>query len=135
NGGSRCFVVNGGAPEGAKVEVKPAAGDKKDEKAPVAAVGGGGRDGLYIGRDGGPGARTGLKCLDEIDEIAIIAAPGQVSPAVQDALLSHAETRKDRFAILDSPETISGGVDKLPKPRDSKYGAYYFPWIQVYDPD
>ena len=138
NGGSRCFVVNVGAPEGAKVETKPVttAGDKKDEKAPAAVhVGGGGRDALYIGRDGGPGARTGLKCFDEIDEIAIVAAPGQTSPAVQDALLSHCETRKDRFAILDSPETITGGVDKLPKPRDSKYGAYYFPWIQVYDPD
>jgi len=135
NGGSRCFVVNVGAPEGAAVAPKAANPDKKDEKAPAAAVGGGGRDGLYIGRDGGPGARTGLKCLDEVDEIAIIAAPGQVSAAVQDALLSHCETRKDRFAILDSPETISGGVDKLPKPRDSKYGAYYFPWIQVYDPD
>ena len=138
NGGSRCFVVNVGAPEGAKVETKPAvaAGDKKEDKAPAAAhVGGGGRDGMYIGKDGGPGARSGLKCFDEIDEIAIVAAPGQISPAVQDALLSHCETRKDRFAILDSPETISGGVDKLPKPRDSKYGAYYFPWIQVYDPD
>jgi phage tail sheath protein FI len=139
NGGSRCFVVNVGAPEGAKVEVKPAAaatGDKKEEKAAAPAhTPGGGRDGLFIGRDGGPGARTGLKCFDEIDEIAIITAPGQTSPAVQDALLSHAETRKDRFAILDSPETINGGVDKLPKPRDSKYGAYYFPWIQVYDPD
>ncbi len=134
NGGSRCFVVNVGAPEGAKVETKPAQGDKKDEKATV-SVGGGGRDGLYIGRDGGPGARTGLKCFEEVDEIAILAAPGQTSPAVQDALLSHCETRKDRFAILDSPETITGGVDKLPKPRDSKYGAYYFPWIQVYDPD
>jgi hypothetical protein len=64
-----------------------------------------------------------------------VVAPGQTSAAVQDALLSHCETRKDRFAILDSPETITGGVDKLPKPRDSKYGAYYFPWIQVYDPD
>jgi uncharacterized protein len=137
NGGSRCFVVNVGAPEGVKVETKPApATDKKEDKAPAAAhVGGGGRDGLYIGRDGGPGARTGLKCFEEIDEVAIMAAPGQISPAVQDALLSHCETRKDRFAILDSPETISGGVDKLPKPRDSKYGAYYFPWIQVYDPD
>jgi phage tail sheath protein FI len=136
NGGSRCFVVNVGAPEGAVVAPKASTGDKKDEKAaaPV-AVGGGGRDGLFIGRDGGPGARTGLKCMDEVDEIAILAAPGQVSPAVQDALLSHCETRKDRFAILDSPETITGGVDKLPKPRDSKYGAYYFPWIQVYDPD
>ena len=136
NGGSRCFVVNVGAPEGVVAAPKAAATDKKDEKAPAAAaVGGGGRDGLFIGRDGGPGARTGLKCMDEVDEIAILLAPGQVSPAVQDALLSHCETRKDRFAILDSPETISGGVDKLPKPRDSKYGAYYFPWIQVYDPD
>jgi len=131
NGGSRCFVVNVGAPE-TTTPVK--ATEKKDEKAPVQTTGAG-RDSLYIGRDGGPGARTGLKCLDEIDEIAIIAAPGQTSPAVQDALLSHAETRKDRFAVLDSPETITGGVDKLPKPRDSKYGAYYFPWIQVYDPD
>ncbi|MCX5748004.1 MAG: phage tail sheath family protein [Proteobacteria bacterium] len=135
NGGSRCFVVNVGAPEHAKVETKPAATDKKDEKAPAVVVAGGGRDGLYIGRDGGPGARSGLKCFEEVDEIAIVAAPGQVSPAVQDALLSHCEMRKDRFAVLDSPETITGGVDKLPKPRDSKYGAYYFPWIQVYDPD
>lgn len=138
NGGSRCFVVNVGAPADAAT-VKPAVaatGDKKDEKAPVAAAPtGGGRDGLFIGRDGGPGARTGLKCFDEVDEIAIVACPGQVSPAVQDALLSHCETRKDRFVILDSPETITGGIDKLPKPRDSKYGAYYFPWIQVYDAD
>ena len=134
NGGSRCFIVNVGAPEGAPVAKAAATGDKKDEK-PAVAVGGGGRDGLFIGRDGGPGARTGLKCMEEVDEIAILAAPGQVSPAVQDALLSHCETRKDRFAVLDSPETITGGVDKLPKPRDSKYGAYYFPWIQVYDPD
>jgi phage tail sheath protein FI len=136
NGGSRCFVVNVGAPEGVAAAPKATNTDKKDDKAPAqVVVGGGGRDGLFIGRDGGPGARTGLKCLDEVDEIAIILAPGQVSPAVQDALLSHCETRKDRFAILDSPETIQGGVDKLPKPRDSKYGAYYFPWIQVYDPD
>ncbi|HSD89667.1 MAG TPA: phage tail sheath family protein [Kofleriaceae bacterium] len=135
NGGSRCFVVNVGAPAEAHKEVKQAQGEKKDDKAPAQAAGGGGRDGLYIGRDGGPGARTGLKCFEEVDEIAIVAAPGQTSPAVQDALLSHCETRKDRFAILDSPETITGGVDKLPKPRDSKYGAYYFPWIQVYDPD
>ena len=139
NGGSRCFVVNVGAPADAPAQAKPAAaGDKKDDKAPAAAppsTGGGGREALYIGKDNGPGQRSGLKCFEEVDEIAIVAAPGQVSPAVQDAILSHCETRKDRFAVLDSPETISGGVDKLPKPRDSKYGAYYFPWIQVYDPD
>jgi phage tail sheath protein FI len=133
NGGSRCFVVNIGAPEGAPAPAKTGGkeGDAKAAPAPSAA----GRDGLWIGKDGGPGARTGLKCFEEIDEIALVAAPGQTSPAVHDAILSHCETRKDRFAILDSPETISGGIDKVPKPRDSKYGAYYFPWIQVYDPE
>ncbi len=135
NGGSRCFVVNVGAPVEAKQESKAPQGEKKDEKSNVVATPGGGRDALYIGRDGGPGARTGLKCFEETDEVALLTAPGQTSAAVQDALLSHCETRKDRFAILDSPEMITGGVDKLPKPRDSKYGAYYFPWIQVYDPD
>jgi hypothetical protein len=133
NGGSRCFVVNVGTPDDGGQQVA-VAGDKKDEKAKVTTPKGD-RDGLFIGRDMGPGQRSGLKCFEEIDEIAIVAAPGQTSPAVQDAILSHCETRKDRFAILDSPETISGGVDRLPKPRDSKYGAYYFPWIQVYDPD
>lgn len=130
NGGSRCFVVNVGAPP---AEELAAVGDKKDEKAKAAPRPD--RDGLYIGKDNGPGQRSGLKCFDEIDEIAIVCVPGQISPAVQDAVLSHCETRKDRFAILDSPETISGGVDRLPRPRDSKYGAYYFPWIQVYDPE
>ena len=134
NGGSRAFVVNVGAPEASTAPAK-APGKEGEKEAAKAAPAGGGRESLYIGRDGGPGARTGLKTFDEIDEIALVCAPGNTSPAVQDAILSHCETRKDRFAILDSPETIQGGVDKLPKPRDSKYGAYYFPWIQVYDPD
>ena len=145
NGGSRCFVVNVGAP--ASLEIgdaaptgatpAPAADGKKDDKAAAAAAPkkAPDRDALYIGKDNGPGQRSGLKCFDEIDEISLVAAPGCISPAVQDALLSHCEQRKDRFAILDSPEAINGGVDKLSRPRDSKYGAYYFPWIQVYDPE
>src|SRR5690349_17307284 len=49
NGGSRCFVVNVGAPADAPKEVKAQGGDKKDEKAAAApAPAGGGRDGLYI---------------------------------------------------------------------------------------
>ena len=139
NGGSRCFIVNvGGGGEEQELSAAPVGpGDAKDGKEPKKAAPKGpvDKDALYIGRDGGPGRRSGIKCFEEVDEIAILAAPGQVSPAVQDALLTHCETRKDRFAILDSPETISGGIDRLPKPRDSKYGAYYFPWIQVYDPE
>lgn len=117
NGGGRCYVINVGAEEG---------DDKK---------GGAGKAGRYIGADKGPGARTGLKAFEEIDDINIICAPGQTDPAIWDAVLSHCENMKYRFAILDCPEVIDkGGVNKLVKPRDSKYGAYYFPWVEVYDP-
>src|SRR5688572_19058165 len=88
NGGSRCFVVNVGAPSD---EPAAAAAPKKegDKEAPKAAAPKADRDGLYIGKDLGPGQRSGLKCFEEIDEIAIVAAPGVTSAAVQDALLSH----------------------------------------------
>ncbi len=119
NGGGRCYVLNVGTLEQAKER-----GENVKSKAA-----------LYIGTDNGPGTRTGLKALEEIDDINIVAAPGQTDPAIWDALLSHAENMRYRFAILDSPEVIEkGGINKLPKPRDSKYGAYYFPWIKVYDP-
>jgi len=137
NGGARCYVVNVGAPANLDLSPadkaaaeKPSTGTETATLAPKVDS-----DSRYIGKDNGPGARTGLKCFEEIDELSLVAAPGVTSPAVQDAILSHCEMRKDRFAVLDSPETVQGGVDRLPRPRDSKYGAYYFPWIQVYDPE
>ncbi len=117
NGGGRCYVINVGADEG-------------DDKKAAA-----GKAGRYIGTDKGPGERTGLKAFEEIDDINVLCAPGQTDPAIWDAVLSHCENMKYRFAILDCPEVIEkGGVNKLVKPRDSKYGAYYFPWVEVYDP-
>jgi len=141
NGGSRCYIVNVGAP--ANLDLTPADKVAAAEKAGgvpgldsvASAVPKADNEGRFIGKDNGPGARTGLKCFEEIDEISLVSAPGVTSPAVQDALLTHCEVRKDRFAVLDSPETVQGGVDRLPRPRDSKYGGYYFPWIQVYDPE
>lgn len=111
NGGARCFVLNVGT----------GAADKRPAR--------------FIGFDRGPGERGGLHAFEEVEEIAVVAAPGQTAPAITDAVLTHCEKMRYRFAVLDSPEVIEkGGVDKLPKPRDSKYGAYYFPWIEVYDP-
>ncbi|HIA03552.1 MAG TPA: phage tail sheath family protein [Myxococcales bacterium] len=122
NGGGRAFICNVGSLDDAKED------DKKGAKPASKAT-------LFIGKDRGPGTRTGLKAFEDIEEINVVCAPGQTDPAVQDALLSHCENMRYRFAILDCPETIEkGGVDKLPKPRDSKYGAYYFPWVEVYDP-
>ncbi len=112
NGGARCFILNVGT----------GAADKKPAR--------------FIGYDRGPGERAGLHAYEEVDDINMIVAPGQTDPAIQDAVLTHCEKMRYRFAILDCPETIEkGGVNNLPKPRDSKYGAYYFPWLEVYDPE
>ena len=124
NGGARAFIVNVGNWE----EISKGDG-KEGAKKPASKAA------LYIGSDNGPGTRTGLKALEDVEEVNIVAAPGQTDPVIQDAVLSHCENMRYRFAVLDSPEVIEkGGVDKLPKPRDSKYGGYYFPWVEVYDP-
>lgn len=88
-----------------------------------------------IGKDEGPGKRTGLYLFDEITDISIVAAPGVSDPAAWDALLSHCERNKFRVAILDAPEVVPKGIDTIPMPRDSNYGSYYFPYIQMYDPE
>jgi uncharacterized protein len=90
--------------------------------------------------------------FEAIDEIAIVAAPGVIDDAVRDAIVTHcAEATQDRFAILDSPEVVEAetqttGVSfpdltKLDPtnaqnilPNNSNYAAFYFPWIQVFDP-
>ena len=88
---------------------------------------------MIIGKDDGPGKRTGLYLFDEITDISIVAAPGVDDPAAWDAILSHCERNKYRVAILDSPEEVPKGIDTIPMPRDSMYGSYYFPYVQMYD--
>lgn len=79
-----------------------------------------------------------------IDEIAIVAAPGITKTdhaEVLDAITTHCqEQTQDRFAIFDSEETITDLSQLDPKsnsnklPPFSNYAAYYFPWLQVFDP-
>jgi phage tail sheath protein FI len=88
---------------------------------------------LIIGKDEGAGKKTGLCLFDTIADIALVAAPGVTDPAAQDAILSHCERNRFRFAVLDSPEDLEKGIDTMPVPRDSIMGAYYFPWISMYD--
>ena len=134
NGGTRLFVLNVGGEEKRPAEKA----EKKDAKAaapPTAAEPP--EISRYLGKDEGPGLRSGIRAFEEIDEIAIVCAPGQTNPAVQDAILGHCEQRRYRFAILDGPEEIpKGGVEKSleARPRDSAHGAAYFPWIEVFDP-
>lgn len=106
---------------------------------------------------------TGLDVLKQIDEVAIVAAPGYTDAASYDALLSHCENLKDRVAVVDAPLNVTDinqltQVATLPKAdgggkatdtkkaddqpsggqrarqSDDGYGAFYFPWIAVRDP-
>ena len=56
--------------------------------------------------------RTGITCLEEIDEVAIVVAPGIADVLSYEALLSHCEKLGDRFAILDCPESVDN-IDQL----------------------
>jgi len=90
----------------------------------------------YIGIDGGPGNKTGIKALEDIDAVSIIAAPGITDEDVQNELILQCELLKDRFAILDGPRDSSDLEDiKAFRSRyDTKYAALYFPWLLRNDP-
>jgi uncharacterized protein len=113
------------------------------------ALTGGGSDGSgppsdqdYQGDDFGPGQRSGLRALEDIDQVSIIAAPGLTSQVVQNALIEQCERLKDRFAILD-PQPKGGNIKVAPDLNDiqaqrnlydTKYAAVYYPRIIVNDP-
>jgi hypothetical protein len=110
------------------------------------ALGTGGADGnpptdLDIrGTDPGPGLRTGLKALEDIEQISIIAAPGLTSQLVQNALIEQCERLKYRFAILDpkpKPGNVAPGLIEIQNQRelyDTKYAAIYYPRVFMPDP-
>jgi len=79
---------------------------------------------------------THLPKFEAIDEIAIVAAPGFADPTSRDAITTHCRVAtQDRFAIFDPKETVTAvEASALDKPPNSDYAAFYFPWIQVFDP-
>lgn len=92
------------------------------------------------------GIAAALDKFAAIDEIAIVAAPGLTTDAIRSAIVTHGkQTTQDRFAILDSAEMVETGgnldltlLDPSNSanvlPDNSDYAAFYFPWIQVFDP-
>jgi Bacteriophage tail sheath protein len=112
----------------------------------------GGSDGLrpqpsaYEGVDTDPKRKTGLKALQDIPDISIVAAPGHtawpnpataatLSLTVANLLISHCEEMRYCIAVLDS---IEGQM--LPDIRgfraqiDSTRAALYYPFVRILDP-
>jgi uncharacterized protein len=84
-----------------------------------------------------------LNAFAAIDEIAIVCAPGQISDAVRDKIVTHCALTGDRFAILDGPDSVQElgtltrtAADSPPgvMPKKTDLAAWYYPWVKVFDP-
>jgi len=102
----------------------------------------GGGDGILADSDEFTGSgsgheASGLAALGEIEDIAIVAAPGSAAlatpddcQAVRDALVSHCENLRYRFAILAGPrDADQAAIRRVRGQHDSKYAALYYPWL------
>ncbi len=91
---------------------------------------------LFIGKDNGPGERTGIQAFLDNDEVSLMAIPGITNDNIQAELVKQCETLGSRFAVLDMPMNLKSPKDLLQQREkfDSDYCALYHPWLKVYDP-
>jgi uncharacterized protein len=82
------------------------------------------------------GRGRGLAAFETVDEISLLIIPDAVRDGmdvVAERAMTQCETLKDRFAIVTSEQTDAGN-DQLRPPQDTTYAAFYYPWIEIYDP-
>jgi phage tail sheath protein FI len=103
-----------------------------------------------IGHDLGPGERAGLMALGALEEVALLCVPDAMifperkpgpegdlgAQRVHDAMINMCENLKDRFALLDIPQSRDIEVPRRWRRRtDSSYAAYYWPWLALIEDD
>jgi len=102
--------------------------------------------------EGSESERTGVRGLVIAEEVTMVCVPDLVTAAtkdggfdldffkaVQTAVINHCEATGDRMAILDSPPGMNPQQVKEWRETkamyDSKYAAFYYPWIKVASPN
>lgn len=88
------------------------------------------------------GQGRGLKAMESVDQVSLLLAPDQAHPAVTfgediaSALVTSCSQLKDRFVILSAEQKFFKTVETgQARPTfDTTYGAFYYPWIKIYDP-
>lgn len=94
----------------------------------------------YEGSEDHP--KSGIRTLEDLEEISIIAAPGSThsdggdtGADVRRLLISHCERMRYRVAVLDS---ISGHlISEVRADRssiDTTRAGFYYPWVEIADP-
>ena len=91
----------------------------------------------YEGAHADADKRTGLDALllDSYRDVAIVSAPG-AAPDIVQKVITHCENNRYRFAVIDSPPSVAdpSNLDPRSSLDDTKYAAFYYPWIVVSDP-
>lgn len=94
----------------------------------------GGNDGTtplpadYIGE-------RGLQAFNTVEEINLVAVPGQTSKDVVQGVVDYCSGRGNCFAVLDAPlgATTTSALE-FKKSLGGNFGALYYPWGKVVDP-
>lgn len=94
---------------------------------------------LYISRTSDPlslaSYQRALAAIKPLQDISIIASPGNATSEVAHTLISYAErTDGHCFAVLDPPPGLtSTEVLEYRRQFDSRYAAMYYPWVVAGD--
>ena len=92
-----------------------------------------------------PAARGGIYAFKNIRGMLMIAMPGMTDPEAQADLLALCQNDRYKFAVLDPAGTGTVNdwhiIDASPNDviaqrgsYDSEYGALYYPWLEIEDP-
>ena len=97
---------------------------------------------------GDPSERTGLGGLEAMEDVRLVLCPDVMAgydgsdaakervKMVQEAMITHCELMRYRFAVLDTPPGLNAQQAKewrLYVNFDTSYAAMYYPWIQIAD--
>jgi phage tail sheath protein FI len=97
---------------------------------------------------GDPAGRTGLGGLEALDDVRILLCPDIMAgydgsddaqervKMVQEAMITHCELMRYRFAVLDTPPGLNAQQAKEWRNYvnfDTSYAAMYYPWISIAD--
>jgi uncharacterized protein len=96
--------------------------------------------GDYEGSDDEP--KSGIKALEDLEDISIVAAPGSTHSEggdtgsdVRRLLIAHCEKMRYRVAVLDSVD--SQLISEIRSDRssiDTTRAGLYYPWVEIADP-
>lgn len=97
---------------------------------------------------GDPAERSGLGGLEPLDDVRIVLCPDVMAgydgsdkskervKMVQEAMITHCELMRYRFAVLDTPPGLNAQQAKEWRNYvnfDTSYAALYYPWIKIAD--